>query len=99
MAVATNFRIGAHKRRNWEYCRWWLALRPEFSAQARMPPTALMAPRGERRGLLILTVGPVMCFYGVIPPARRSRFYQLTAPGSRLFSARATLRGGKAQRP
>lgn len=54
-----------------------------------MPPTALKAPRGERRGLLILTVGPVMYFYGVIPPARWSRFYQLTAPGVPPLSSRA----------
>jgi hypothetical protein len=47
-----------------------LALRPECSAQARTPPTARPAPRGERRGLLVLTAGPVLCFYGVTPPAR-----------------------------
>src|SRR5205807_313462 len=35
-----------------------LALRPGFSAQALMPPTALPAPRGERPGLLVLTAGP-----------------------------------------
>src|SRR5207248_11783318 len=44
-----------------------LALRPGFSAQARMPPTALRAPRGERRGLLVLTAGPVPYFYGRYP--------------------------------
>src|SRR5207302_10204724 len=44
-----------------------LALRPECSAQVRMPPTARPAPRGERRGLLVLTAGPVLCFYGRYP--------------------------------
>lgn len=50
-----------------------LALRPGFSAQARMPPTALRAPRGERRGLLVLTAGPVRTSTGVTPPARWPR--------------------------
>jgi hypothetical protein len=44
-----------------------LALRPGFSAQARMPPTARLAPRGERSGLLVLTAGPVRYFYGRHP--------------------------------
>ena len=34
-----------------------LALRPEFSIPARMPPTARSAPRGGRQGLLVLTAG------------------------------------------
>jgi hypothetical protein len=34
-----------------------LALRPGFSAQAWKPPTALLAPRGERRGLLVFDCG------------------------------------------
>jgi hypothetical protein len=38
----------------------WLALRPEFSTQARMPPTAFLAPRGVRRGLPVLTAGLVL---------------------------------------
>ena len=50
-----------------------LALRPGFSALARMPPTALRAPRGERRGLLVLTAGPVRTSTGVTPPARWPR--------------------------
>ena len=50
-----------------------LALRPGFSALARMPPTALRAPRGERRGLLVLTAGPVRSSTGVTPPARWPR--------------------------
>ena len=41
-----------------------LALRPERSAQAQMPPTARPAPRGARRGLLVLTAGPVPSYYG-----------------------------------
>jgi hypothetical protein len=44
-----------------------LALRPEFSAQARMPPTALLAPRGVRRGLLVLTAGLVHYSYRRYP--------------------------------
>ena len=47
-----------------------LALRPGFSPQARMPPTARSASRGERHGLLVLTAGPVACSTGVTPPAR-----------------------------
>ena len=52
-----------------------LALRPESSAQARMPPTARSAPRGERRGLLVLTAGPVRdsLSTGAIPPTHRRR--------------------------
>ena len=42
-----------------------LALRPERSAQAQMPPTARHAPRGGRRGLLVLTAGPVPYYCGV----------------------------------
>jgi hypothetical protein len=41
-----------------------LALRPEFSAQVRMPLTVLLAPRGVWRGLLVLTAGLVQYFYG-----------------------------------
>lgn len=52
MAVATNFGIGAHKRRNPSTVGKWLALWPEFSAEARMPPTARRAPRGGRHGSL-----------------------------------------------
>jgi hypothetical protein len=36
-----------------------LALRPEFSIPARMPPTARSVPRGGRQGLLVLTAGLV----------------------------------------
>ena len=41
-----------------------LALRPGFSAPARMPTTARSAPRGVWRGLLVLTAGLVRYFYG-----------------------------------
>jgi hypothetical protein len=44
-----------------------LALRPEFSAQVRMPPTALLAPRGVWRGLPVLTAGLVAYFYRRYP--------------------------------
>ena len=52
----------SHRRPQWEYCRGELALRPGFSAQARKPPTARPAPRGERRVSLVLTAGPVPHF-------------------------------------
>jgi hypothetical protein len=39
-----------------------LALRPGVSPQAWMPPTARFALRGGRRGLQVLTAGPVRCF-------------------------------------
>ncbi len=51
-----------------------LALRSGFSAQARKPPTARPAPRGERLGLPELTAGPVSYFY------RRQLTGQVTAP-------------------
>jgi hypothetical protein len=44
-----------------------LALRPGFSPQARMPPTARFASRGARRGLLVLTAGPVVSLHGRYP--------------------------------
>ena len=50
-----------------------LALRPAFPPQARMPPPARSASRGERHGLLVLTAGPVACSTGVTPPARWPR--------------------------
>jgi hypothetical protein len=45
-----------------------LALRPGFPAQARTPPTARPASRGERRGLPVLTAAPAPCCIGVMPP-------------------------------
>jgi hypothetical protein len=50
-----------------------LALRPGFLSQARLPPTAQPAPRGVRRGPLVLTAGPVPYSRGVVPPARWTR--------------------------
>jgi hypothetical protein len=35
-----------------------------FSSQARKPPTALLAPRGVRLGLPVLTAGPVHYLFG-----------------------------------
>jgi hypothetical protein len=64
---------GSHNARNRSRVEQELALRPRFSPQARMPPTALRAPRGERRGLLVLTAGPARYSYGRTPPARWTR--------------------------
>jgi len=69
-----------------------LALRPGFSTQARMPPTARSASRGGRRGLLVLTAGPVSCSTGVTPPARWPR-PNLRAGVLALFLARGSKRG------
>src|SRR4030088_3058396 len=52
MAACEEFAIGAHNRPNRSTVGNWLALRPQFSThQARMPPTARPAPRGERPGV------------------------------------------------
>ena len=59
-----------------------LALRPEFSAQVRMPPTARSAPRGERRGLMVLTAGPV----GALPRAQPSPLVSSPPDDARGFS-------------
>ena len=69
-----------------------LALRPGFSPQARMPPTARSASRGGRRGLLVLTAGPVSCSTGVTPPARWPR-PNLRAGVLAFFLARGFKRG------
>jgi hypothetical protein len=45
--VWDEFGIGAQERRNGSSVGRWLALRPQFSAQARMPTTALRASRRE----------------------------------------------------
>lgn len=52
---------GSHNACNRSRVVHKLALRPGFSAQARMPPTVRPAPRRERRGLLVLTAGQVPC--------------------------------------
>ena len=44
-----------------------LALRPGFSTPSPVPPTARSAPRGVRRGLLVLTAGLVQYFYRRYP--------------------------------
>jgi hypothetical protein len=71
----TSFGVGAHNARDRSTVRGQLALRPEFSAQVRMPPTARSAPRGGRRGLLVLTAGPVGALPRALPqwPARAGR--------------------------
>lgn len=61
-----------------------LALRPESSAQARLPPTAPLVPRGGRRGLLVLSAGPLAYPYG-------ATHRQVVA--SSLDSARVPFRG------
>ena len=61
------FQPGPHNGGNRSRVVNELALRPGFSAQARMPPTAPPAPRGERRGLLVLTAGSVPYFYRRYP--------------------------------
>jgi hypothetical protein len=71
-----------------------LALRPGFSPQARMPPTARFASRGGRRGPLVLTAGPVSCSTGVTPPARWPRPNPVERAGVlALFLARGSSRG------
>jgi hypothetical protein len=66
MAIATNLGLGHTAACDRSSVGKWLALRPEFSAQALMPPTALLAPRGGRRGLLVLTAGPVQDFLSAL---------------------------------
>src|SRR5664279_3017739 len=74
-----------------------LALRPELSAQVRMPPTVLLAPRGVWRGLLVLTAGLGGTSTGVTPPARWSRLNLIERAGLLPSSFRAEPRGdGKA---
>jgi len=71
-----------------------LALRPEFSAQVRMPPTVLPAPRGVWRGLLVLTAGLVPYFYRRYPTGRWSRPYLIERSGVlALFLPRGANRG------
>ena len=68
-----------------------LALRPESSAQARKPPTARSAPRGGRRGLLVLTAGPVVYSYSAVSSGQPE-----TRKVAEALVARGQLRGGKA---
>ena len=71
-----------------------LALRPGFSPQARMPPTARCASRGGRRGLLVLTAGPVSCSAGVTHRPGGLVPIRLNARGVlALFLARGSNRG------
>ena len=48
-----------------------LALRPERSAQARLPPTAQRATRREARAHWVLTAGPVPYLVSEGPPGAR----------------------------
>jgi hypothetical protein len=66
-----------------------LALRPEFSAQVRMPPTVLFAPRGVWRGLLVLTAGLVRYFDGRYPTGPVVASLRLNARGFLPSSFRA----------
>ena len=58
------FTSGSHNARDRSRVEQELALRPGFSAQSRMPPTARPASRGEGRGLLVLTAGPARYLFG-----------------------------------
>ena len=70
-----------------------LALRPERSAQVRMPPTAPRAPRGERPGPTGLTAGPVVLLRRWLT-LRWLRLDRLNARGSwSLFLRRALPEG------
>jgi hypothetical protein len=66
--------------------------------QDSQPNPRRYAPRGERRGLLVLTAGPVPDSYGVTPPARWPRLYPMNARGSSpLFLRAAPIEGRKGQ--
>ena len=70
-----------------------LALRPGRSAQARMPPTAQTAPRGERRGLPNFARGAgLSCSTGGAPPALGGR--GPTPPGGRVAGRSGSVRAG-----
>src|ERR1700727_3999733 len=58
-----------------------LALRPGHSPQLRMPPSALLVPRGAERGLLVLTAGLVLDVLGVMPPTRWTRLNVIDRAG------------------
>jgi uncharacterized protein YjbI with pentapeptide repeats len=88
----TSFGVGAHNARDRSTVGGQLALRPEFSARVRMPPTARSAPRGGRRGLLVLTAGPV----GALPralPQRPARAGRRRPPASAHAPSLVLLRG------
>ena len=85
-------RVRKHRMGSTVVCE--LALRPGFSPQARMPPTAHYASRGVRRGLLVLTAEPAACSTGVTPPARWPRPNLAKRAGViALFLARGPSRG------
>jgi hypothetical protein len=72
-----------------------LALRPEFLAQARMPPTALHCATRERRGLLIFDCGPWRLALGGLP--RRPGGWSLSGESLRVhavFLSRDPTKGG-----
>jgi hypothetical protein len=66
-AIVTNCGLPHTTARDRSSVNCALVLRPESSTQARMPPTVQSAPRGARRGLLVLIAGPVTCFYRRYP--------------------------------
>ena len=75
-------RSGSHNARNRSSVESRAGPAARILAQARMPPTARSAPRGERRGLLVLTAGPVPYLrVGVTQPARWSRPYLIDRAG------------------
>jgi hypothetical protein len=90
--------IAAHNARDRSTVGRWLALRPECSTQARMPPTAFLAPRGVRRGLLVLTAGLVPDSYRRYPTGPVASSLSRTGSPGPLPSPLPQWRDGKARR-
>jgi len=83
--------IGVKSNANWPCGQ-------NFSAQARMPPTAQRAPRGEERGLLVFDCGAGAHFLRALPHRPGGRVpIRLTARGSSpsSFGAHPIQRDGR----
>jgi hypothetical protein len=82
IAFATTFGIGAHSRSKWEYCwssGWPCGQNSQPKPECHQRHCVL---RGGRRGLLVLTAGPLRySSIGVIPPARWLRPYLVERAG------------------
>ncbi len=63
--------------------------------EARMPPTARSAPRGVRRGSLVLTAGSVSYFYRRYPTGPVVASYLIERAGVLALSFRAGRTGGR----